>query len=78
MESHLDRTITDNAVAILQAMGFTSCFTVACILVAIALIARSVAKVNDRLNVQQHAERMEQMRLAATKEITVRPPARHD
>ena len=62
--------MTEAVVAILNAMGFTTCFTVACALAALVIIKNAVARNAAHEARMGHIERMERLRLSNTKEIT--------
>ena len=63
---------TDSTVAIMNAMGFTYCFVALCLLIGVCIITAVVQRSIRHSSMLAHQEALEKLRLANTKEITVR------
>jgi hypothetical protein len=63
---------TDNIVSIMNAANFPVCFVAAAICLTVMSIKRAFQRSDDKASFNAHKERMESMRLAATKEVVAR------
>jgi hypothetical protein len=55
------------------AMNFVTCFVALCALIGVTIVVASVQRTMRNSAMAAHQEKLESMRLAATKEITVSP-----